>query len=153
VFWVWLNLVWFSSLTKPWTSLLTTVTILYFNIIFILHPLCWSRSEKAGKVLADVLLKGLQGNRWHHLMLLQKVDDNVASLCYSLYFKVFCLWSRPVTLVGFSLGARVIFKCLEFLADSKGDNGNLESLQYGYIGNLYRLVYKIYILCLLLQLD
>uniref|UniRef100_A0A5B7BNS4 Putative transmembrane and coiled-coil domain-containing protein 4 isoform X2 n=1 Tax=Davidia involucrata TaxID=16924 RepID=A0A5B7BNS4_DAVIN len=43
------------------------------------------RSDKAGKLLAEVLLKGLQGR-------------------------------RPVTLVGFSLGARVIFKCLQFLA-------------------------------------
>ncbi|KAF2312364.1 hypothetical protein GH714_034374 [Hevea brasiliensis] len=43
------------------------------------------RSDKAGKLLAEVLMKGLQGN-------------------------------RPVTLVGYSLGARVIFKCLETLA-------------------------------------
>ncbi|KAJ8451956.1 hypothetical protein Cgig2_007439 [Carnegiea gigantea] len=45
------------------------------------------RSDKAGKLLAEVLLKGLQGN-------------------------------RPVTLIGYSLGARVIFKCLEFLSKS-----------------------------------
>ncbi|KAJ6792936.1 putative transmembrane and coiled-coil domain-containing protein 4 [Iris pallida] len=51
------------------------------------------RSDKAGKLLADVLIKGLQGN-------------------------------RPVTLVGFSLGARVIFKCLQQLAES-GDNEGL----------------------------
>ncbi|KHN36057.1 Transmembrane and coiled-coil domain-containing protein 4 [Glycine soja] len=46
------------------------------------------RSDKAGKLLAEVLLGGLQGN-------------------------------RPVTLVGYSLGARVIFKCLEFLAETE----------------------------------
>lgn len=46
------------------------------------------RSDKAGKLLAEVLLKGLQGN-------------------------------RPVTLVGYSLGARVIFKCLQFLSKSE----------------------------------
>lgn len=46
------------------------------------------RSDKAGKLLAEVLLKGLQGN-------------------------------RPVTLVGYSLGARVIFKCLETLAETE----------------------------------
>ncbi|XP_008796875.2 transmembrane and coiled-coil domain-containing protein 4-like isoform X1 [Phoenix dactylifera] len=51
------------------------------------------RSDKAGKLLAEVLLKGLQGN-------------------------------RPVTLIGFSLGARVIFKCLRQLAES-GDNEGL----------------------------
>lgn len=46
------------------------------------------RSDKAGKLLAEVLLKGLQGN-------------------------------RPVTLVGYSLGARVIFKCLQCLAETE----------------------------------
>ncbi|CAJ1930333.1 unnamed protein product [Sphenostylis stenocarpa] len=46
------------------------------------------RSDKAGKLLAEVLLGGLQGN-------------------------------RPVTLVGYSLGARVIFKCLECLAETE----------------------------------
>ncbi|CAL9154710.1 uncharacterized protein LOC103993236 isoform X1 [Musa acuminata AAA Group] len=51
------------------------------------------RSDKAGKLLAEVLLKGLQGN-------------------------------RPVTLIGFSLGARVIYKCLQALAVS-GDNEGL----------------------------
>ncbi|KAL5063708.1 hypothetical protein RYX36_025445 [Vicia faba] len=49
-----------------------------------------NRSNKAGKLLAEVLLKGLQGN-------------------------------RPVTLVGYSLGARAIFKCLQCLA--KTENG------------------------------
>ncbi|OQU93398.1 transmembrane and coiled-coil domain-containing protein 4 [Sorghum bicolor] len=53
------------------------------------------RSDKAGKMLAEVLLKGLQGN-------------------------------RPVTLVGFSLGARVIFKCLQELALSSGNEGLVE---------------------------
>lgn len=46
------------------------------------------RSDKAGKLLAEVLLKGLQGN-------------------------------RPVTLVGYSLGARVVFKCLQTLAETE----------------------------------
>ncbi|XAR73805.1 hypothetical protein NMG60_11007898 [Bertholletia excelsa] len=45
------------------------------------------RSDKAGKLLAEVLMKGLQGQ-------------------------------RPVTLVGFSLGARVIYKCLQVLAEN-----------------------------------
>ncbi|KAK7262925.1 hypothetical protein RJT34_30506 [Clitoria ternatea] len=47
-----------------------------------------NRSNKAGKLLADVLLRGLQGN-------------------------------RPVTLIGYSLGARVIFKCLQCLAKTE----------------------------------
>ncbi|KAK4276531.1 hypothetical protein QN277_014669 [Acacia crassicarpa] len=51
-------------------------------------------SDKAGKLLAEVLLKGQQGN-------------------------------RPVTLAGFSLGARVIFKCLQYLAGTEGDNAGL----------------------------
>lgn len=53
------------------------------------------RSDKAGKMLAEVLMKGLQGN-------------------------------RPVTLVGFSLGARVIFKCLQELALSSDNEGLVE---------------------------
>ncbi|XP_078160977.1 transmembrane and coiled-coil domain-containing protein STS1-like isoform X3 [Carex rostrata] len=53
------------------------------------------RSDKAGKLLAEVLLKGLQGN-------------------------------RPVTLVGSSLGARVIFKCLQELAVSGHNEGLVE---------------------------
>ncbi|KAJ3682170.1 hypothetical protein LUZ60_014743 [Juncus effusus] len=53
------------------------------------------RSDKAGKLLAETLLKGLQGN-------------------------------RPVTLVGFSLGARVIFKCLQELAESGNNDGLVE---------------------------
>ncbi|KAG2537030.1 transmembrane and coiled-coil domain-containing protein 4-like [Panicum virgatum] len=53
------------------------------------------RSDKAGKMLADVLLNGLQG-------------------------------SRPVTLVGFSLGARVVFKCLQELAQVGNNEGIVE---------------------------
>ncbi|XP_042042246.1 transmembrane and coiled-coil domain-containing protein 4-like isoform X1 [Salvia splendens] len=53
------------------------------------------RSDKAGKMLAEVLLKGLQGH-------------------------------RPVTLVGFSLGARVILSCLETLAESETNAGLVE---------------------------
>ncbi|CAN4083378.1 unnamed protein product [Withania somnifera] len=53
------------------------------------------RSDKAGKLLAEVLQKGLQGN-------------------------------RPVTLIGFSLGARVIFKCLQILAESENNSGLVE---------------------------
>ncbi|RCV42162.1 hypothetical protein SETIT_9G194000v2 [Setaria italica] len=53
------------------------------------------RSDKAAKMLADVLLKGLQG-------------------------------SRPVTLVGFSLGARVVFKCLQELAHMGNNEGIVE---------------------------
>ncbi|XP_050367085.1 uncharacterized protein LOC126785435 [Argentina anserina] len=52
------------------------------------------RSDKAGKMLAEVLMNGLQGN-------------------------------RPVTLIGFSLGGRVIFKCLEYLAEAEGNNAGL----------------------------
>ncbi|CAK9157057.1 unnamed protein product [Ilex paraguariensis] len=54
-----------------------------------------NRSDKAGKLLAEVLLKGLQGH-------------------------------RPVTLVGFSLGARVIFECLQFLAETQDHAGLVE---------------------------
>ncbi|XP_057859392.1 uncharacterized protein LOC131068216 isoform X2 [Cryptomeria japonica] len=53
------------------------------------------RSDKAGVLLAEVLLKGLQGN-------------------------------RPVTLIGFSLGARMIFKCLQELAKKEESAGIVE---------------------------
>uniref|UniRef100_A0A7N0ZTS2 Transmembrane and coiled-coil domain-containing protein 4 n=1 Tax=Kalanchoe fedtschenkoi TaxID=63787 RepID=A0A7N0ZTS2_KALFE len=52
-----------------------------------------NRSDKAGQLLAEVLVKGLQGN-------------------------------RPVTLIGNSLGARVIFKCLQHLAET-GHNAEI----------------------------
>ncbi|TYH83318.1 hypothetical protein ES332_D02G124600v1 [Gossypium tomentosum] len=52
------------------------------------------RSDKAGKLLAELLISRLQGH-------------------------------RPVTLVGFSLGARVILKCLQCLAETQGDNAGL----------------------------
>ncbi|KAJ1421679.1 hypothetical protein SESBI_13634 [Sesbania bispinosa] len=77
-----------AALAWP-ATLLTT-----FDVIDSKWAIAVDRSDKAGKVLADVLQKGLQGN-------------------------------RPVTLVGFSLGARVIFKCLQFLANSKEDNAGL----------------------------
>ncbi|CAN6308315.1 unnamed protein product [Urochloa humidicola] len=57
------------------------------------------RSDKAGKMLAEVLLKGLQGN-------------------------------RPVTLIGFSLGARVVFKCLQELALSSDNEGLVERVVF-----------------------
>ncbi|WVZ17953.1 hypothetical protein V8G54_005275 [Vigna mungo] len=77
-----------TALAWP-TALLTT-----FDIIDSKWAIAVDRSDKAGKVLSEVLLAGLQGN-------------------------------RPVTLVGFSLGARVIFKCLQFLAHSEGDNAGI----------------------------
>ncbi|CAJ1973246.1 unnamed protein product [Sphenostylis stenocarpa] len=73
-----------------WPSTLLTT----FDIIDSKWAIAVDRSDKAGKVLSEMLVTGLQGN-------------------------------RPVTLVGFSLGARVIFKCLQFLADSKGDNAGI----------------------------
>eukprot|EP00250_Pteridium_aquilinum_P032949 c4993_g1_i1 orf=148-2340(+) len=72
-----------------WPTALLTLT----DFIDSKWTIAVDRSDKAGKLLADVLLKGLQGN-------------------------------RPVTLMGFSLGARVIFKCLERLSE-KGDNGRI----------------------------
>ncbi|ORY65755.1 uncharacterized protein BCR38DRAFT_428274 [Pseudomassariella vexata] len=55
-----------------------------------------SRSEKAGRVLADALINKVQGE-------------------------------RPVTLMGYSLGARVIFHCLKELAE-RGAFGLIESV-------------------------
>ncbi|XP_010413917.2 PREDICTED: transmembrane and coiled-coil domain-containing protein 4-like [Camelina sativa] len=55
------------------------------------------RSDKVGKLLAEALRKGLQGN-------------------------------RPVTLVGFSLGARVVFKCLQTLAETEKNAEIVERL-------------------------
>ncbi|CAI9110888.1 OLC1v1010980C1 [Oldenlandia corymbosa var. corymbosa] len=65
-----------------WPTTLLSAT----NFIDSTWTIAVDRSDKAGILLAEVLLKGLQGN-------------------------------RPVTLVGFSLGARVIFKCLQTLAE------------------------------------
>ncbi|PWA56666.1 hypothetical protein CTI12_AA416220 [Artemisia annua] len=70
-----------SALALPATLLALT------DIIDSKWSIAVDRSDKVGKLLAEVLVKGLQGN-------------------------------RPVTLIGFSLGARAIFKCLENLAES-----------------------------------
>ncbi|XP_020532325.1 transmembrane and coiled-coil domain-containing protein 4 isoform X2 [Amborella trichopoda] len=72
-----------------WPSTLLAAT----NFIDSKWSIAVDRSDKAGQLLADCLLKGLQGN-------------------------------RPVTLIGFSLGARAIFKCLQHLAKA-GDRGGL----------------------------
>ena len=51
---------------------------------------------------------------------------------------------RPVTLVGFSLGARVILKCLQCLAETKGDNGEITNhhlfLSFLLVGRVDRLI-------------
>ncbi|KAD7479196.1 hypothetical protein E3N88_02332 [Mikania micrantha] len=66
-------------------------TLLYLtDLIDSKWTIAVNRSDKAGKLLAEVFIKGLQGN-------------------------------RPVILVGFSLGARVIFKCLQYLAETGYD--------------------------------
>ena len=51
---------------------------------------------------------------------------------------------RPVTLVGFSLGARVILKCLQCLAETKGENGEITNhylfLSFLLLGQIHRLI-------------
>ncbi|KAF9620828.1 hypothetical protein IFM89_014765 [Coptis chinensis] len=66
-----------------------------FHLLSLIYFVPVFRSDKAGKLLAEVLSKGLQGN-------------------------------RPVTLIGFSLGARVIFKCLQCLAKMDDNAGVVE---------------------------
>ncbi|XP_057529288.1 uncharacterized protein LOC130807907 isoform X1 [Amaranthus tricolor] len=71
------------------TALAWPATLLYLtDLIDSKWTIAVDRSDKAGKLLAEVLLKGLQGN-------------------------------RPVTLVGYSLGARVIFRCLQHLSQTE----------------------------------
>ncbi|KAL8478842.1 hypothetical protein ACS0TY_030646 [Phlomoides rotata] len=74
-----------------WPATLLTLT----DLIDSSWAVAINRSDKAGKLLAEVLLKELQGH-------------------------------RPVTLVGFSLGARVVFRCLQILAESEANAGIVE---------------------------
>ncbi|GLU19809.1 hypothetical protein SLE2022_360360 [Rubroshorea leprosula] len=67
-----------------WPATLLTAT----DLIDSKWAIAINRSDKAGKLLAEVLVKELQGN-------------------------------RPVTLIGYSLGARVIFKCLQILSKTE----------------------------------
>ncbi|XP_027079529.1 transmembrane and coiled-coil domain-containing protein 4-like [Coffea eugenioides] len=78
-----------AALAWPATLLAAT------NFIDSKWTIALDRSDKAGTLLAEVLLNGLQGN-------------------------------RPVTLVGFSLAARVIFKCLQTLAEKDTSAGLVE---------------------------
>ncbi|KAM7262821.1 hypothetical protein ACFE04_000504 [Oxalis oulophora] len=78
------------------TALAWPATLLYAtDFIDSKWTIAIDRSDKAGKLLAEVLLEGLQGN-------------------------------RPVTLVGFSLGARVIYKCLQTLSETEHNAGVVE---------------------------
>lgn len=78
------------------SALAWPATLLYLtDFIDTKWTIAVNRSDKAGKLLAEVLLKGLQGQ-------------------------------RPVTLIGFSLGARVIFRCLQVLAENESTAGLVE---------------------------
>ncbi|XP_042019878.1 transmembrane and coiled-coil domain-containing protein 4-like isoform X3 [Salvia splendens] len=85
-----------TVLSSLLVALAWPATLLYLtDIIDSKWTIALNRSDKAGKLLAEVLLKGLHGQ-------------------------------RPVTLVGFSLGARVIFRCLQTLAESENSAGLVE---------------------------
>ncbi|XP_042025195.1 transmembrane and coiled-coil domain-containing protein 4-like isoform X2 [Salvia splendens] len=85
-----------TVLSSLLVALAWPATFLYLiDIIDSKWTIALNRSDKAGKLLAEVLLKGLHGQ-------------------------------RPVTLIGFSLGARVIFRCLQNLAESENSAGLVE---------------------------
>lgn len=93
------------------------------------------RSDKASELLAEVLTKGLQGNRckWSRsqsFYFILFLCNYYSLVCYTLAPP---LMRRPVTLVGFPLGAPVIFKCLKCLAET-GDNGMIAICLYISLG-------------------
>lgn len=72
--------------------------------------------------------------------------------CTSGIFTDLFLDSRPVTLVGFSLGARVIFKCLSHLAEAGEDNGkqtwHVHLTCYSHISWYYSALHDSFSCCL-----
>lgn len=74
-----------TVLASLWSALWPLGLLKFARIVDNPFSVAKSRSDKAGLVLADVIVQRAQGN-------------------------------RPVTLVGYSLGARVIYRCLMSLA-------------------------------------
>ncbi|XVF62148.1 hypothetical protein PTKIN_Ptkin08bG0193700 [Pterospermum kingtungense] len=82
-------LAWPAALLSATDFIDSTWSIALDRFILLLSPSeAFFDSDKAGKLLAEVLVKSYQGN-------------------------------RPVTLIGYSLGACVIFECLEILSETE----------------------------------
>ncbi|XP_060588948.1 transmembrane and coiled-coil domain-containing protein 4-like [Ruditapes philippinarum] len=106
----------FDYLLQTGLSMATTEALKYTVLSGIISAIAWPA--------ALIAASGAIDNPWH--VCTQRATETGKQLAEVLLARE--QGNRPVTLIGFSLGARVIFSCLEELAKRKGGEGLVEDV-------------------------